>query len=323
MTPVTIIMYHYVRDFSATKYPGIKGLDVKNFEAQLAYLYKNYNIISVEMLIDCIDNKTNLPKKAALLTFDDGYIDHFQYVLPLLSHYKIKGAFYPPARPILEKKVLDVNKIHFILASVQNKEMLMKELLLQLDKYRDEYDLTENDVYLDRYFHENRFDTKEVIFLKRMLQLGLPEELRKIIANELFQKYVEKNEEDFSNELYMNTNMLKTLSSEGMHIGSHGYGHYWLGSLTKQKQEIEINQSMDFLREIGADMNNWTICYPYGNSNADTIEILKSRGCKLGFTSAVNIAHATTMNRFELPRLDTNDLPRQKDAEPNSWYQLA
>ena len=40
-----------------------------------------------------------------LLTFDDGYLDHFKYVLPLLSKEKISGCFYPPIQ-ILKKKIL-------------------------------------------------------------------------------------------------------------------------------------------------------------------------------------------------------------------------
>ena len=37
---VTIVMYHYVRDFQNTKYPDIKGMDVRDFEKQVQFLKK-------------------------------------------------------------------------------------------------------------------------------------------------------------------------------------------------------------------------------------------------------------------------------------------
>ena len=51
----------------------------------------------------------------------------------------------------------------------------------------------------------------------------------------------------FSRELYMSVDQMKYMVSAGMHIGSHGYDHYWLGSLSKEKQEVEIKESLKFI----------------------------------------------------------------------------
>ena len=54
---------------------------------QLKFLKKNFSMISAEELNYLLSNKTksNFKKPLMLLTFDDGYLDHFKYVLPLLS----------------------------------------------------------------------------------------------------------------------------------------------------------------------------------------------------------------------------------------------
>ena len=57
-----------------------------------------------------------------MLTFDDGFIDHYKYVFPHLLEKKIKACFYPPIQVIKNKTVLDVNKIHFILEKEQNRK---------------------------------------------------------------------------------------------------------------------------------------------------------------------------------------------------------
>lgn len=69
-------MYHYVRDFEVTRYPSIKGLDVRDFRAQLTYLGRHYTFVTVDECLSALDSGDRLPPAAVLLTFDDGYIDH-------------------------------------------------------------------------------------------------------------------------------------------------------------------------------------------------------------------------------------------------------
>ena len=190
-----------------------------------------------------------------------------------------------------------------------------------MDIYRETYHLKSNEYYEKKYSAPSRFDTKEVIFFKRILQVELNEELRTIITNYFFNKYVTNSEESFSRELYMSLDQIKYMSGEGMHIGSHGYNHYWLGSLTKEKQNFEIDKSIEFLKEAGANLKNWTMCYPYGGYNQGTVSLLKNKGCKLALTTIPDIANAAVNNRFELPRLDTNDIPKDRQEFPNLWHQ--
>lgn len=325
MGALTVVMYHYVRDLKNSRYPEIKGCDVRLFKEQVLFLKKHYNFVTVEQVLDAYYHQTTLPEKAVLLTFDDAYKDHFEYAFPILEHEHIQGAFYPPVKAVTEHTVLDVNKIHFILAStpVEKFDNLINEIRLQLDKYRDEYHLNSFEYYFDKLAVANRFDSKEVIFVKRLLQVELEEELRKKITDDIFVKVVGIDEGAFSRELYMSIDQIKCMVDCGMHIGSHGYDHYWLSSLPKDKQEFEIAKSIEFIEMVGGDSNNWTICYPYGDYNQDTIDLLKKHGCKMGLTTDVNVANFSDNNNdaiFKLPRLDTNDLPKDSMASINDWY---
>lgn len=319
---VTIIMYHYVRYLKQSRYPQIKGLDVTLFREQIGYLKKHYHFITMEMLIDSIDNKKSLPKKSILLTFDDAYLDHFTQVFPILIKNNIQGSFFPPVKVITEHTVLDVNKIHFILASCENKQLIISCIYKLLDKHREIYALYANEYYFRKLAKPNRFDTAEVIFIKRLLQVELVEDLRKIITNELFVKFVNMPESVFSRELYMSIDQIKTMQHMGMHIGSHGYDHYWLNSLTKKQQKSEIIKSIDFINEIGGDITNWTMCYPYGVFNDDTIKILHEHNCKLALTTNVDVADINKENKFTLSRLDTKDIPKKRNSAKNKWFEL-
>jgi peptidoglycan/xylan/chitin deacetylase (PgdA/CDA1 family) len=317
---VSIIMYHYVRQLGNSRYPNIKGLDLPLFIEQISYLQRNYNIITMEQLILALDDLESLPKKAALLTFDDAYLDHFINVFPILFNRKIQGSFFIPAKTILENRVLSVNKIHFILASTNDIDKLIKRTFSELDNYRTEFNLESNEFYFEKLAMANRFDSKEVIFFKRLLQKELPERLQELITNCLFEEFVGMSESAFSRELYMSKEQMICMINNGMHIGNHGYDHYWLNTLSEEKQSIEVEKGCEFLKSIGVDMSNWTMCYPYGAFNESLKSVLQRNGCKLGLTTHVNIADLAIYNRFELPRLDTNDIPKDALAGPNDWY---
>ena len=114
-------MYHFVRDLENSKFPRINALLDNEFVEQINFLNKNFNIISIDQCIDTLKSDESLPENSCVLTFDDGYIDHFNVVFPVLKKLKIQGWFFPPAEAILKNKVLDVNKIHFILANTHDK----------------------------------------------------------------------------------------------------------------------------------------------------------------------------------------------------------
>ena len=328
MNDLTIIMYHYVRDLKNSRFPEIKGLDVELFKEQISYLKKHYHFVTAEQVIAAFKKEEKLPSKAVLLTFDDAYVDHFTNCFPILEHHKIQGCFYPPVKAITEHSVLDVNKIHFILAATPKNEFnhLLDRIKHFLKQYQEEYNLQSYEYYFEKLAVANRFDPKEVIFVKRLLQVELLEKLRNIISSQLFTEAVKMEEEAFSRELYMNKDQMRCMVDCGMHVGSHGYDHYWLGSLPKDKQNEEIQHAIRFIQEIGGDIKNWTMCYPYGNYNDDTIDILKHNGCQFGLTTRVDLASIDSIETdaiFKLPRLDTNDIPKQADTHTNEWFQKA
>ena len=124
MSSFITVNYHYVRPIKNSRYPNLKGLEVKEFINQINYLKSKYNIISGEEIINTIINKDKLPKKACLLTFDDGYKDHYKYVMPELLEKKISGCFFPSAQNILNSTVTETNKIHFILNTKKNSDII-------------------------------------------------------------------------------------------------------------------------------------------------------------------------------------------------------
>lgn len=302
-------MYHYTRDLAHSRYPKIKGLDIKLFEEQLQFLKNKFHVVAMEEVLFAIETGKALPENALLLTFDDGYIDNFTVALPLLQKYGLQGSFFISGKTFTENVVLDVNKIHFILASAPI-ESLKSDLLDLLNRYRgDKYPKypSNADLY-EHYAVKNRFDSEDIIFVKRILQTAIPEKIRSEIASILFEKYVGLSESDFSRELYMNRDQIRCLKENGMFIGLHGYDHYWLGNLSQEDMKNDIKKALEVMDEF-IDQKKWVMNYPYGSFNEDVIEYIARHGCQLGLTTEVRVANLDIDDKYQTPRFDCNDFP--------------
>jgi peptidoglycan/xylan/chitin deacetylase (PgdA/CDA1 family) len=316
---ITIVMYHYVRDLKRSRFPEIKGLDAAEFEGQVEYIRRHYAPITMEQLIVAVRGEHELPRNAILLTFDDGYIDHYECVLPVLAKHRIQGSFFPPARPVLEHVVLDVNKIHFVLAAVADKSQIVRYLFSEIRQHMESHRLEAPETYYSRLAVASRYDEPDVVFIKKALQTALPENLRARFAANLFERFVTGDEKAFAAELYMSVEQLKEMCSRGMHVGSHGFSHYWMDTLSAEQQNSEVELALAFLSGLGCDMKNWTMCYPYGAYDERLLRLLRARNCALGLSTRVAVADLRSDEYLTLPRIDTNDLPKSGEASPNDW----
>ncbi len=312
MQRLNIVMYHYVRDLKNSRYPEIKGLDYELFKQQIRFFSEKFHVVRMEDVIAWYKEKAPLPENAMLLTFDDGYIDNYTFVFPVLKEYGMQGSFFVPGKVFTEHCMLDVNKIHYLLASASI-EILCKELFAQLDAYRGNgWEYPSNEELFEEYAKANRFDNKETIFFKRILQVALPEELRNIICDNLFQKYVGVPEEILAREIYISYDQMKLMKREGMYFGVHGYDHYWINRLEPSALKKDIEKGLACMEGL-LDEKEWVINYPYGSYSEEVVESLRDSGCVLGLSADVRVADLEKDNRFILPRLDTNDFPPKSE----------
>ena len=231
------------------------GPRVREFRAQLDHIASRYSVVTAEQVIAAVERNTDLPRNAVWLTFDDGYLDHYTTVFPLLHDRGWQGSFFPPARTIVNRELLDVNKIHFILAAQPDPQPLIDAIRRFVTARRARHDVEPFDGYWNGIDKANRFDLPETVFIKRMLQHKLPEDLRRELADELFAHYVSVDPTAFANELYMSADQLKLMLRCGMHVGSHGDAHYWLDRISPEEQERDIGRAMSFLASLGAPLD--------------------------------------------------------------------
>ena len=70
------------------------------FDAQVAYIARNYTVLTLDRLKDCLA-ADDLPRNAVAITFDDGYMDNFKNALPALRRHNLTATFFVTAGPVL------------------------------------------------------------------------------------------------------------------------------------------------------------------------------------------------------------------------------
>lgn len=94
---VPILMYHYVSPLPEDADDIRTDLTITPdlFRAHLAYLSaEGYTTITLDQLHAALLSGAPLPAQPVILTFDDGYTDHYEYVLPALQDYGFTGTFF-------------------------------------------------------------------------------------------------------------------------------------------------------------------------------------------------------------------------------------
>ena len=81
-----IYLYHRVHPSAATKNTLDLKVTPEAFEQQLIWLKKNREVLPLRKLVDQHQNPSS---NATAITFDDGYLDNFEYAFPLIKKHKL------------------------------------------------------------------------------------------------------------------------------------------------------------------------------------------------------------------------------------------
>ncbi|MBI2121756.1 MAG: polysaccharide deacetylase family protein [Candidatus Sungbacteria bacterium] len=86
---VAVLMYHSISDsgwfFAVSK---------AEFERQIRYIKVKANPVCLSDVVDFLDGKKELPPRAVVVTFDDGYRDFSENALPILQKYNVPAILF-------------------------------------------------------------------------------------------------------------------------------------------------------------------------------------------------------------------------------------
>ena len=304
MKKIYFITYHYIRPIKKSKYPNLKGMELKKFKSQLNKLMKNFKILNIDDLVEIFRNKKRLKKNSCVLTFDDGYKDNFQYVFPELKKRKIMGFFFPSVNSTKKKDILAVNKIQFILEKEKSRIKILEAIIANLSSELKK----KINILKKKFKNEHPYDDKNTSFIKFILQSNFLGKNKQKIIDYLFKKLVSANKSQFSKKLYLSKNEIISMHKNGMYFGCHGTNHLRLNEISNKKMKFEVDSNIKFLKKMGVFNKNWIMCYPHGCYNKFTLDYLTKKNCFLGLTTKRGFERTNNFNPLKIKRIDCNEV---------------
>ena len=298
-------MYHYVRPFSGD-FPFLKNLSFDNFKKQLDFFNKEFGFVKKDDFVGSFTGKT---PNGIVLTFDDGFSCHYDFVFKELIKRGLWGVFYIPTQPYIQGKLIDVHRIHVLLSKHSPKKLydflndVLDDSFIEKDKIKEFRDKTYTDQKNDDYTN----------FIKKTLNYYISYQFRNNIINLLMEKFI-PNENEIFEKFYLTKSQILEMHNSGMVIGSHTVNHPVMSKLNVQDQESEIKDSFQYLKGVIKSFDHKTFCYPYGGFHSftnQTERILDKENCLYSFNVEnrdIDINDVKSRPQA-LPRYDYNQFP--------------
>jgi peptidoglycan/xylan/chitin deacetylase (PgdA/CDA1 family) len=92
------LTYHRIvqREHDPESTPGMISATQERFDAQVRFLARHYEPVALEQVLRGVRQRTNLPRRAVLITFDDGYRDFATAAWPILKRYQVPATLFVP-----------------------------------------------------------------------------------------------------------------------------------------------------------------------------------------------------------------------------------
>jgi peptidoglycan/xylan/chitin deacetylase (PgdA/CDA1 family) len=251
---LTVLMFHRVLPSDSIEFQHAEQeftFSTTGFAACLDFVQQNYQVVSLEQVIQSCNGGSPLPPCSALITFDDGWLDTITYACPQLAKRGL------PAVLFLATEVLESESRRWwqdalveLFTDVQNARLLADELDLE-----------------DAGLHT----------LTAVLA-SMPDQQR----IDLLAKYVDCS--DCARQMVSRSDLV-ALDQRYLAIAAHGHSH---SPLTKS---FDLNGELERSREVVAGLcgNYEAMSFPHGAQNVDTFSAVKNAGFKWVFSSTPEI----------------------------------
>jgi peptidoglycan/xylan/chitin deacetylase (PgdA/CDA1 family) len=223
----TLFPYHHT--VSNDHLPHIRHLysykNVKQFTKDIDHLLKHYKPVTVQDIINSLQEKAKLPANSFLLSFDDGFREVYHVVEPILSAKGVPATCFINPAFIDNKELFYRAKISLILEEMTKKNVALTEKISSiLQCYNNEETVKQALRKIDQR-NKNILDT-----IADSIGISFEEFLRK-------------------QQPFMTTDQLLSLHKKGFTIGGHSWNHPYYNLLNEEEQLSQTISSCRFVKE--------------------------------------------------------------------------
>ncbi len=277
-----IIMYHSIVDDSIAPFIDQNyAITVDQFDAQLRYLKRHANVISMTELVECLFGGGQLPENAVVLTFDDGYMNNLTHAAPLLEKHDLPAIIYL-CTGYVDRRQSQWDDVLYSSFQFRTSQRL---------RWRDrDYDLTKS-AELSAAFGD----------IAGQLIIATVAERDRILDDVAAQLRPSCDVP----QLTMGWDDVRYMASKypNIEFGLHTADHLDVSRLTPEALEAEVARSQEsFTRELGYAAEHFS--YPYGRHTERVAKQLEGMGLKSAVITQPTALVTKQTNPFMMPRYE-------------------
>lgn len=304
-----ILMYH--RIVGSDLDPWGMCVSPENFSGQLDSIKRAATPLSLVDFARARESE-DLPERAVVVTFDDGYVDNFEVALPLLRQHQVPATLFVTTCNIGTDREFWWDRLETLLLAAGT---LPDALELQLPSGSRHWNLGRAAVYGAEDMIADRQvkawsaprGTRMGFFYDVWKTLWpLPDASREVALDQLAAWAGFTMAPSLSRRT-MTAGEIRVMGQEGvMEIGAHTVDHPPLPAHESGVQSAQILGSRDRLQQI-LGLPVPTFAYPHGEYSPETIRILEEAGFECAVTVEQKLAgrHSDAM---KLPRFGVKDV---------------
>ena len=283
--------FHRVGDPLAARVrePSLVDATPEGFEAELDALGGMFRFVSLDDVVAFVRGSGTLPTNAALVTFDDGYVEVRDVAWPILRRRGIPAALFVPTGRITDRRMFWWDRLALALARARS-----PRLAIELGALRIDVDPAAHDA-LDRL-------TNVVKFTRGLDVEGFLEAVERAAGAPLARE-AERAEVDAA---VLDWPSVRALSDEGLAVGSHTATHRVLATLPPSAWPGELEGSRREL-EDRLDRPVASLAYPVGHrvvGDARLRAAVADAGYALAFTCHAGAARLDrSLDALDVPRI--------------------
>jgi peptidoglycan/xylan/chitin deacetylase (PgdA/CDA1 family) len=306
---VAILMHHRVHDAVAD--PWDLCVSPAHFEEQMQYLRRHHAVLGLRRLTELLA-AGRLPRRAVVLTFDDGYVDNLLVAKPILERWELPATFFVTTGKLGEPRDYWWDELSRIFLEAGS---LPATLDVALSDGPLRHELADAAVYTEEDCRRHRGwrasadgDPTARHAIVRALNERLyarPEQDKREALSALF-AWAKLSPQGRASDRTLSPDELIAAEDGGLiEIGAHSVTHPVLTSLPAAAQRDEITQCKSRLEEVlGHPVSSF--CYPHGAYSAQTVAFVRDAA----FASACSVVSrplGPDADPFQLPRMHAGD----------------
>ena len=320
-----ILLYHRIIELPSDPY--LLSVSPQHFAEHLAIVRKQYRPISLQQLVNGLRND-KVPRRAIIITFDDGYFDNLIHAKPLLEQYDTPATVFvaPRSQPAAHEFWWDM--LERILLQPRS---LPQDLQLVIDGVSHEWRLgsaaeySPDDDARHRSWNYGRQDdpTQRHVIFRSIHQLlkALDDDERLRVLQDLAAWACLDTAVRPTHRVLSAAEMVRLADGGLVDVGAHTMTHPVLSRLSPAKQRAEIQQSKAHLEEIlGQPVTSFA--YPHGlkaDYTEETIMIVRETGFECACAALPGIVRRG-VDVHQLPRFVVRDDDGETFAARLSTY---